>query len=183
MSVADDFGRYYSKPAVLLSDCFPIRPSWADEPSLTLWMAECEAALLVRTYTANSTGYLEIVNFKQRTRADQMSKFPEFRGNPREVPESSGNSREFSAYARASPPTTTTTTTTPPATKTSEAENFGENGATESEPVRGVSLPVPDRAPRENAFQELVGHFLAAGVLLSETRHLSGLAASGMACR
>jgi hypothetical protein len=31
MSVADDFGRYYADPALLLSDCFPIRPTWAGE--------------------------------------------------------------------------------------------------------------------------------------------------------
>lgn len=106
MSVADDFGRYHADPTLLLSDCFPLRPSWADEQSMSLWIEECRRAKLVEIYEVDGTKFLEINNFRQRVRPNQESKFPPFAGNFRDA-------REISAFARA----TTTNTTTPPTTK------------------------------------------------------------------
>lgn len=90
MSVVDDFGRYYADPSLLLSNCFPLRPSWADENSVVKWLEQCRSCGLVRTYESNGTPFLEIDNFGQRLRAGQMSKFPEPRGNPREFPAERG---------------------------------------------------------------------------------------------
>jgi hypothetical protein len=110
MSVVDDFGRYYADPALLLSDCCPIRPSWANENGVAGWLDACRACGLIRVYEANGTAFLEIQNFGQRIRPAQKSKFPE----PAEV---CGGARENSALARAStpPPTPTSPTASAPA--------------------------------------------------------------------
>jgi hypothetical protein len=105
MSVADDFGRYYAELPVLLSDCFPFRPLWADEESLSLWLRECEAQNLVFTYEVSGTRFLEIWNFGQRVRGTK-SKFPPHIADERgALPPTA---------ARASSPSPTTTTHTAP---------------------------------------------------------------------
>lgn len=76
MSVVDDYGRYYAKIPLLLSDCFPIRPQWADEESLSLWVAECQTQDLISIYEVNGTSFLELRNFCQRIRSQRESKFP-----------------------------------------------------------------------------------------------------------
>lgn len=75
MSIVDDYGRYYGKPELLLSDCYPIRPSWADVEGVSKWLAECERADLLLAYDVGSSRYIEIGKFRQRTRTP--SKFPE----------------------------------------------------------------------------------------------------------
>lgn len=109
MSVVDDFGRYYADPALLLSDCYPLRPSWADENSLSLWLRECVEAELILPYQHNSNDYLQIVDFRQRTKPAQKSKFPD-------LPGISGHGPEKSAFARASSSPTPTPPTTAPTT-------------------------------------------------------------------
>lgn len=143
MSVVDDFGRYYAHPSLLLSDCFPIRPSWADEETLSMWIGECETSGLVGCYQVESTLYLEIIGFGQRLRPGQSSKFPESAGKIR-------GPREKSAFARASspPPTTPPTTATPP----NAAADF-----------RGSQ----EIAKADLDFGRFMGAFLAAGVLLN----------------
>jgi hypothetical protein len=106
MSVADDFGRYYADPPLLLSDCFPIRPSWADESGVVKWLEACGACGLIRLYEVNTKPFLEIDNFGQRLRQGQISKFPAFAGN-------FGGAREKSAFARASTTPTTPATNAP----------------------------------------------------------------------
>lgn len=105
MSVVDDFGRYYARPELLLSDCYPIRPTWADVEAITLWLAECRQFGLVVVYKVNGVVFLEVARFGQRLRADQRSKFPE-------VPAEIRDSREFPASRART--TTTTTTASPP---------------------------------------------------------------------
>tara|TARA_R110000868_G_scaffold15580_2_gene70877 strand:- start:971 stop:1633 length:663 start_codon:yes stop_codon:yes gene_type:complete len=104
MSVADDFGRYYADPDLLLSDCYPIRPSWADRESMSLWMQECEQAGLITIYESKDTVFLEIGNFGQRVKEGQSSKFPENPGLSRKIPENPAS------RARPSPSPTTQTT-------------------------------------------------------------------------
>lgn len=105
MSVVDDFGRYYANPKLLLSDCFPIRPSWADESTLSMWIEECRISGLIHTYEVNGTNFLEIDNFGQRLRDGQLSKFPA-------SAEISRESREKTASRARTPSASTTASTT-----------------------------------------------------------------------
>lgn len=117
MSVADDFGRYYADLDVLLSDCYPARPSWADESMVANALAECITHGLIVSYTHDGSVFLEIEKFQQRTRPGQISKFPDPRGNPRESAGNSGNPREISAIARATTTPSTTASASPPAAR------------------------------------------------------------------
>lgn len=76
MSVADDYGRYFAHEALLLSDCYPLRPGWADVAMISQCLWECDEAGLISTYSVDGTKYLEIHNFEQRVRPGQKSKFP-----------------------------------------------------------------------------------------------------------
>jgi len=141
-SVADDFGRYYAKPSLLLSHCFPLRPEWATEEAIAEWVAECLGAGLINAYSVNGINYLEIVKFGQRIRPGSKSKFPDLSESGGSQPANAADSRESpekTAYARAASPSTATaptTYTTPNANK--------------------------------ELFERLIGTFLAAGVALNE---------------
>ena len=91
MSVVDDFGRYYANESLLLSDCYPIRPSWADVEMISKWLGECRQANLVSVYEVNGTRFLEIEGFNQRLRPGQCSKFPESAGIRGKNPRTAGN--------------------------------------------------------------------------------------------
>lgn len=153
MSVVDDFGRYYAIPALLLSDVFPLRPSWADESMVGLWLAECREAELMALYCVKATPYLEIAGFDQRIRPGQRSKFPE-------PAESSGEAREKSAYARATTTPSTTATHSTSNTEFPDSENQKaviktDEVMDEFHPVailaeakavyRSAGLPIPDK--------------------------------------
>jgi hypothetical protein len=75
MSIVDDYGRYAYDIPVLLSRCFPRRPSWADEEAITLWSGECSEAGLLTIYEVNKHKYLEISDFRQPIRS--RSKWPD----------------------------------------------------------------------------------------------------------
>ncbi len=75
MSIVDDYGRYACDVQVLLSRCYPRRPTWADEATLTTWIAECQRVGLISLYSVNNHEYLEISDFKQATRS--KSKCPD----------------------------------------------------------------------------------------------------------
>jgi hypothetical protein len=104
MSVADDYGRYYANEALLLSDCYPIRPAWADAEMIALSLAECVQIGLILTYEVSGTKFLEIANFEQRIRPNQKSKFPppaEIRRDSREISAKAESESESEAYAEA----------------------------------------------------------------------------------
>lgn len=72
---ADDFGRFHADPRLLKSYLFPLL-SDTRETDCSRWLAACEKAGLLRCYVDDrGRNYLEIVNFKQRTRQSE-SKFP-----------------------------------------------------------------------------------------------------------
>ena len=152
MSVVDDFGRYHADPTLLLSDCFPLRPPWADENSMNLWLGECKNAGLIQLYAVSGTKYLEIDNFGQRLRKGARSRFPPGAAD-------GGESRRNSALggSRASSPSPST----PPFVVSSE----GGVGETRT---RAMQL-VPDTAVVESEFQLLATIFLGLGAALSET--------------
>jgi hypothetical protein len=72
---ADDFGRFHADPRLLKSYLFPLLPD-TRETDCSRWLAACEKAGLLRCYVDDrSRKYLEITNFRQRTRQSE-SKFP-----------------------------------------------------------------------------------------------------------
>jgi hypothetical protein len=76
MTVADDFGRYYSSPVNLRAACWPRCPERVTEKQVQQWLNECLAGdnPLIICYESDGCGYLEITNFGQQTRG--KSKFP-----------------------------------------------------------------------------------------------------------
>lgn len=110
---ADDFGRYHANEQLLKSNLFPLKED-VRNTDIARWLAECEAAGLVRTFLHASKRYLEIPKFDQRTRA-LTSKFPPYDRQTSDMRQPSahvvgdevdvGDGGEFGARARASWPT------------------------------------------------------------------------------
>lgn len=72
---ADDFGRFHADTRLLKASLFPLLPD-TRESDISRWLAECEKTGLLRVYVdGRGRNYLEIANFKQRTRQSE-SKFP-----------------------------------------------------------------------------------------------------------
>lgn len=71
---ADDYGRYTANPRLIKNLCFPLKDGLRDA-DISRFLAECEKAGLIAVYQAEEKPFLEIINFKQRTRAS-ASKFP-----------------------------------------------------------------------------------------------------------
>ena len=109
MSVVDDYGRYYAKPELLRSACYPLRPDVLLD-QVARWLQECSDARLLSTYTVQGKRYLELANFGQRTRTprypgppnpladgDEFSSSPdEFSSNtPRQGVKSAANCRKL----------------------------------------------------------------------------------------
>lgn len=72
--VADDFGRFDGRLSVIRARCWPLRRE-IEDAVIVGWLEELSAAGLASLYLVHGKPYLEIPNFRQRTRA-QKSKFP-----------------------------------------------------------------------------------------------------------
>lgn len=75
ISVVDDYGRYYAKPELLRSACFPLKIDRVSNEDISKWMQSCATHMLIKCYHVEKTHYLELIDFKQQVRAKQ-SKFP-----------------------------------------------------------------------------------------------------------
>lgn len=75
MSVVDDYGRFDGRLEILRAALYPLKLGTVSTPDVSSWIAECERAGLVRTYTVNGRGYIEVAKFDQRLRA-KKSKWP-----------------------------------------------------------------------------------------------------------
>lgn len=72
---ADDFGRFHADTRLLRAYLFPLLPE-IRETDITHWIAACEKAGVLRCYVdGKGRKFMEIGNFKQRTRQSE-SKFP-----------------------------------------------------------------------------------------------------------
>jgi len=72
---ADDFGRFHADPRLLKANLFPLLPETRDT-DISRWLAACEKAGLLRCYVdGRGRQFLEIQNFRQRTR-QMKAKFP-----------------------------------------------------------------------------------------------------------
>lgn len=74
MLLVDDFGRYDGRVSVICRRAFVNRRA-VDEHMTADWLEELKKAGLVRLYLCDGKPYVDIVNFRQRTRA-QASKYP-----------------------------------------------------------------------------------------------------------
>lgn len=145
----DDYGRYHADPPLLIGRIMPRKIGNVSNQDIEKWLTACVTAGLVRVYGAEGKRYLEILQFKQRTRAKE-SKFPA----PDEVKTDTcqPNDRHVSdtcqpcdchplAYTETETESNTDTyTKSEPKTKTKEASPEGSLGATA--PSRS-SLPLP----------------------------------------
>jgi hypothetical protein len=78
MSVVDDFGRYYARPALLRAACYPLLLTKVSDSDIEKWLTACVNAALVRVYPApDGKRYLEMIDFRQQVRA-VSSKYPSF---------------------------------------------------------------------------------------------------------
>ena len=75
MSVVDDFGRYNALPMLLRSRCYPLQFDKVTDENVCEWLKDCSKSKLIRLYRVKNKPYLEVLNFKQRTR-QKCSKFP-----------------------------------------------------------------------------------------------------------
>src|SRR5215475_9590904 len=72
---ADDFGRFHADTRLLKANLFPLLPDIRDT-DISRWIAACEKAGLIRCYVdGRGRQFLEIQNFRQRTRQSE-SRFP-----------------------------------------------------------------------------------------------------------
>lgn len=93
MSVVDDYGRYYAKPELLISACYPLRIRKVSDSDVAKFLTACVSAGLVSTYQANDgKRYVQIVDFGQRIQA--KSKFPDPPDGSRESTVENGDSPE-----------------------------------------------------------------------------------------
>lgn len=77
MSVVDDFGRFFGKPALIRARCYPLQLERVSELDVVKHLAEvCNSKPpLVVVYNVTGKEYLQIINFKQQVRA-KKSLFP-----------------------------------------------------------------------------------------------------------
>jgi hypothetical protein len=74
--IADDFGRFSADPRLLRPRLYPLALDQMREANVSRCLKHCEAAGLVRLYSVNAKQYLEVIDFRQRTRASE-SKYPD----------------------------------------------------------------------------------------------------------
>lgn len=68
-SVADDYGRYDARPAVLRAHFYPLQIDKMSETGIARCLRECERVRLVRLYSVEERPYLEIEDFGQRVQS------------------------------------------------------------------------------------------------------------------
>lgn len=76
---ADDWGRYTAHPKLLKASLFPLKDG-VREPDISRWLAECEAAGMIRLYHdgdgCGQKSFLEILKWRQQVRA-AASRYPD----------------------------------------------------------------------------------------------------------
>ena len=78
MSVVDDYGRHPLHAGLLVAACYPLRIRKTTDRDVISWLDECIKAGLIVAYTVSKKQYIEINDFRQRTRS--VSKWPSFDG-------------------------------------------------------------------------------------------------------
>ena len=73
-SVADDYGRFFGHEAIIRANCYPLQLENYPESKIVELLKEIRTQGLLVLFEIDGKKYIEISNFKQRTRSD--SKFP-----------------------------------------------------------------------------------------------------------
>jgi|SRR5579862_1999294 len=68
-SVVDDYGLYDARPQLLRSALYPLRIDSVADSDIAGYLRECSDAGLVRLYSVEAKPYLQVLDFRQRTRA------------------------------------------------------------------------------------------------------------------
>ena len=106
-SIADDYGRYDARPAILRARCYPLRVDKVREADISRWLVECQAAGVIALYAVDGAGrprwladvqpaglcvsgfdrgiYLQIIGYDQQVRS--RSRWPD---PPSEPPQQNG---------------------------------------------------------------------------------------------
>jgi hypothetical protein len=72
-SVADDFGRFTAHLSLVRAAIYPLRLDLYTDADISEHLRSCESAGLIRLYTVENKPYLEVLNFRQRTRATRSN--------------------------------------------------------------------------------------------------------------
>jgi uncharacterized phage protein (TIGR02220 family) len=75
LSVVDDYGRYHGNLSLLRAACYPLQLNKVADSDIAKWLAATQKAGLVRVYSVDGKGYVEVIKFGQQVRA-KNSKFP-----------------------------------------------------------------------------------------------------------
>jgi hypothetical protein len=75
MSVVDDYGRFSAHPSLLRAALYPLKLDTVRDANLERLLASVVQARLVRVYEAAGKRYLEMLDFRQQTRAKE-SRYP-----------------------------------------------------------------------------------------------------------
>ena len=75
MSIVDDYGRFDGRASIIRAQCYPLRIAEVSERNISAWLNEVIKADLVLRYEADGKPFIELTDFRQRTRA-KASKWP-----------------------------------------------------------------------------------------------------------
>ena len=75
MSIVDDYGRFDGRSSIIRAQCYPLRISEVSEEDVSGWLNEVIDAKLCLRYESDSKPFIELTDFRQRTRA-KASKWP-----------------------------------------------------------------------------------------------------------
>ena len=75
MSIVDDYGRFDGRASIIRAQCYPLRIAEVSEQDVAGWLNEVINANLVLRYECDAKPFIELTDFRQRTRA-KASKWP-----------------------------------------------------------------------------------------------------------
>lgn len=128
MSVVDDFGRYSAHPSLIRAGIYPLRIDRVTDDEVAGHLRDCEGAGLIQRYEVAGKPYLEIADFRQRTRA-MSSKWPSPDRHPTDKRRSHDGHMTVNGLSNGGHPRTETETETE---AESETEAFDPSDLAES---------------------------------------------------
>lgn len=75
-SVVDDYGRTEALPQLLRARCYPLQTDKVRATDISRWIAACETAGLLLSYTIEGKAYVELSDFRQKQRTPSKHPAP-----------------------------------------------------------------------------------------------------------